>query len=109
MPNLQRDQHYNSIYNLGNRILHNKKTVTAAGTAVLLIGATQETLIVTIKALHTNTNMIYVGDFDVDSNNGYVLDAGEEVTLIVDNAQDNIYIDSDTNGEGVTYIAWYAA
>jgi hypothetical protein len=67
---------------------------------------------VIIKALHGNTNMVYVGANGVSSTTGFVLDAGESVTLngIEDAGTEQfldlskIYIDSDTNGEGVTVL-----
>ncbi len=106
---LLKDKNGIKLLNLGNYIIHGQKTISAAGTQeVLIADTTQTTMYVTIKALHANTNMVYVGDSDVSSANGYVLDSGEEITLCVDNAKDNIYIDVDTNGEGVSYIGWYA-
>ena len=87
-----------------------KKTVTAAGTEVPLTAAKTLARSVMIKALHANTNMIYVGANPVTSATGYVLDAGE--VLVLDGLEDGgndqfidlneIYIDADTNGEGVT-------
>lgn len=82
-----------------------KKTVTTAGTAVALgSGVVNGALMV--KALLANTNNIYVGNVsgDVASTNGLELDAGEVIIFeFVGNLSD-IYIDSDTNGEGVTWL-----
>jgi hypothetical protein len=79
-----------------------QKTVASAGTAEVL--ATNTTIkSVTIKALLANTNNVYVGDSSVDSSNGFELDAGESISLDINNLAD-IYIDVDTNGEGVSYI-----
>lgn len=89
---------------LASTVRNGKKAVTTAGSAVALAASTTLTHSVTIRALHANTNMIYVGDSSVDSTNGYVLDAGETVTLQIANLS-TVYIDSDTNGEGVTYLA----
>lgn len=80
---------------------HGKKTVTAAGTRVQLDNVT--TLSVTIKALSTNTGIIYVGNSGVTSSNGFQLLANESVSLAVDNLN-KIYLDSSVNGEGITYI-----
>ena|SRR3990167_2072259 len=57
-----------------------------------------------VKALHGNTNNVYVGgNTSVTTSNGYVLDAGEALCLDVDSPAD-VYIDVDTTGEGVSYI-----
>ena len=42
----------------------------------------------------------------VDSSTGFVLDAGEEVTIVIEHGETAIYIDSSVNGEGVSYIYW---
>jgi predicted secreted Zn-dependent protease len=84
-------------------VISGQKAVTTAGTEVVLDSSTA-VLSVTVKAKHGNTNMIYVGTNPVSSSTGFVLDAGEAVSLDVDNLAD-VYIDADTNGEGVSYIA----
>lgn len=58
---------------------------------------------VRVKALHANTGWIYVGQDGVTATTGYVLDAGEDVFLEVDNLAD-VYICPSVNGEGVSYI-----
>lgn len=80
-----------------------QKAVAAANTAEALVATSTPCLSVTVKAKHANTNMIYVGASDVTSSNGFVLDAGEAVTVDIDNVAD-VYIDADTNGEGVSFI-----
>lgn len=80
-----------------------QNTIASAGTAEVLAASTT-TKSVALKALHGNSNMIYVGKSDVDSTNGFVLDAGEGLVLEVDNLTD-IYIDADTSSDGVSYIA----
>jgi len=79
-----------------------QKTVTAAGTAEVL-ATTTAIISVTIKALRANTGNIYVGDSGVDSANGHVLERGASVSMDVDDLAD-VYIDADTNGEGVSYL-----
>ena len=79
-----------------------KKTVTTAGTAVQLGTATNINT-VTIKALNTNDGTIYIGDSGVDSTNGYELQRGDSLSLDIDNLT-SLYIDSDNDGEGVSYI-----
>ncbi len=58
----------------------------------------------TEAGIAANTGNVYVGSSSVDSTNGYVLDAGESVVITIDNLA-TVYLDVDTNGEGVTYIA----
>lgn len=78
-------------------------TVAAAGTAVALT-TSQAVKGVMIKALHDNAGMIYVGGSDVDSTTGYVLDGGEQLFLDIANLA-TVFIDSDENDDGVSYIA----
>jgi hypothetical protein len=86
-------------------ITHGQNTVAVPGTEEALGGNVpilngQKVL---IKALHTNTDAIFVGDSDVTSADGLVLYPGESVSLAVSNL--NIpYIDSVVAGEGVSYI-----
>ena len=91
-------QELEGLGTLGNGV----KTVTSAGTAEALASSTA-CRSVTIKATAGNTNNIYVGDSSVDSTNGFVLAAGETVSLEVKNL-DLVYIDADTSTEGVSYI-----
>lgn len=79
-----------------------KTTVTTAGTRVAL-GSSTTTASVTIKALISNTGLIYVGNNTVASTNGFQLSPGDTVSIDTDNLTD-INIDSAVNGEGVTYI-----
>jgi hypothetical protein len=79
-----------------------QKTVTSAGTAEAIASSTAIES-VTIKALADNTGNIYVGDSGVDSTNGFVLAAGETVSLDIDNLAD-VYIDAGTNDDGVSFI-----
>ena len=79
-----------------------QKTVTTAGTAEQL-ASTSTIKSIAIKALASNTGIIYVGNSGVDSTNGYELEAGEGITLLIDDPSD-IYIDSSVNGEGVSCL-----
>jgi hypothetical protein len=89
---------------LPNTIYNGQKTVSTAGSAEALASSQALVSGVQIKALAGNTNNVYVGDSDVDSNTGFVLAAGEEVFIEVDDLA-TVYLDVDTNGEGVSYIA----
>lgn len=81
--------------------LSGQKDVTAAGAAEAL-GTTQVYKELTIIAKSTNTGNIYVGDSTVDSITGMILPAGGFVSFhFVDIA--DVYIDSDVNGEGVSF------
>jgi hypothetical protein len=84
---------------------HGQTNVTTAGTEVALAASQALTEgIVTVKAKHANTGWIYVGKNPVTSSTGFVLDAGEQVTLTVDNIND-VYIDSSVDVEGVSWLA----
>lgn len=85
----------------GKSISNGIKTVTNAGTRVQL--GTQACRTVVIKALATNTGIIYVGSSTVSSANGFQLQQGESVALSV-NLLSVIYLDSSVNMEGVSYI-----
>lgn len=82
-------------------VYNGKTTVTTAGTRVVL-AASQAVKSVTIKALQTNTGIIYVGSSTVSSTNGFQLYAGDSVSLDIANLN-TVNIDSSVNGEGVTY------
>lgn len=79
-----------------------KTTVTTAGTAVVL-GSSTAIVSVTVRALASNTNKIYVGSASVSSSNGFQLSPQESISLDINNLS-KIFIDADTNGEGVSYI-----
>ena len=83
------------------------KAVTTAGTAVAL-GSQQLAGPILVKALTTNTGLVYVGNDgagDVLNTNGYPLAAGDQV--IFDHVANlaNIMVNSAVNGEGVAWIA----
>lgn len=86
--------------------LSGKKTITAAGTAEAL-GTTEINGPVAVKALSTNTGLIYVGNDgagDVSSANGFQLSAGEVVVFDMITLLSEIMVDAAVNGEGVTWI-----
>lgn len=86
-------------------ILSGKTTVTTAGTAVVLGNMTVDGPLM-VKALLANTNNIYVGNVsgDVSSSNGLELDAGDVIIFNYVGDLNNIWIDADTNGEGVSWL-----
>ena len=76
--------------------------VTTAGTQVVL-GADTACRSVHIKAKTGNTNNVYIGTSNVSSAlNMKVLAAGELLEIAVKNVTE-LWIDVDTNGEGVDY------
>lgn len=83
-------------------IYNGKKSVTTAGTRVTL-ASSQAVKSVTIKALSTNTGIIYVGDTSVASTNGFQLSAGETISMDIANLN-TVNLDSSVSGESVTYI-----
>jgi len=74
-------------------------SVTTAGTQVQL--ASHACRSATVKAKSTNTGLIYVGDLNVDSTTGFILSAGDSLSVDVNNTN-LIWIDSSVNGEGVS-------
>jgi len=88
---------------LPSAVYNGQKTVTTAGTAEALASSQELVSGVRIKALSGNAGNIYVGDSSVDSSNGFVLGAGEEIFVEIDDLA-KVYIDADNNGEGVSYL-----
>lgn len=79
-----------------------KKLVTTAGTRVQLASTTSIKGL-SVKALSTNTGLIYIGDVTVASSNGFQLSAGDEQSFDISDLA-SLYVDSAVNGEGVTYF-----
>jgi len=87
-----------------NALTVGQTVVTTAGTAVKILSTDEGDYTLIIKALSTNTGLIYVGNSDVDSTNGFELSAKEEAIIVIKEGSMDIYIDSSINGEGVSYI-----
>lgn len=83
-------------------VLNGKTIVTTAGTRVALAASTT-CVSVTVKALITNTGLIYVGNSTVSSSNGLQLSAGDTISLDIANLS-TVNIDAAVSGEGVTYL-----
>jgi hypothetical protein len=86
--------------------IFNGRKTTTAGTQVQLSATSVPIVSVTIKALSTNTGIVYVGDSSVDSTNGRELQAGEAIDIDISNLN-LIWIDVSVTGEGVSYSAIY--
>lgn len=84
---------------------HGVKTVTTAGTDVVLASSTAAKWVV-IQAQTDNTGNIAVGATGVDATEatgtGIILEAGDTITLPVDNLAD-VFIDASVSGEGVRF------
>ena len=87
-------------------IISSEKTVAAAGTAVAL-STSQRVKALTIIAKAGNTGQVYIGGSDVSSSTNDGLDAGETISFEAVNWMDiaDIFVDADTNGEGVDFYA----
>jgi len=96
------DNALKTIEQIPTSLSHAQKVVPTAGSRVQLTTAT--IVSITIKALSTNTGLIYVGGSGVTSANGFELSTGDSVTLAIDDA-DVIWLDSSVSGEGVSFIA----
>lgn len=84
-----------------------RKTVASAGTRERLVSTNTPCKLVTIQALYANTNEVVIGNSTVvasaGTRSGLALPAGASITLFVEDLY-NIYIDSVTTGDGVSYI-----
>lgn len=83
-----------------------QKNVTTAGTAVKLSTTSVPCTAVLVRAKIGNTQKIAIGPVGTTyaGNNGYVLSAGDAVSIPTVNLN-LIYIDSQVNGEGVYFLA----
>jgi len=84
-------------------IYNNHVNVSTAGTRVQLTSTSTTIQRVTIKANEDNVGNIFVGNSNVDSSNGIVISAGESVDIMIDNLN-KVYIDSETDGDGISYV-----
>ena len=88
-----------------------RKTVTSGGTAEAL-GSSTRIYRLTVQAETDNTNNVAVGDSSVvaaaGSERGAILSAGSSVDIYAADLAD-VYVDSVTDGEGVTFIYYTAA
>lgn len=82
--------------------VYNNKVTTTSGVRVALASSTPVKS-VTVKALSTNTGLVYLGNATVTSSNGHVLESGDCVDIDITNLA-TIYLDVSVTGEGVTYI-----
>jgi len=83
-----------------------QNTITAAGTAEILATARVVNCPVMVKALTTNTGLVYVGQVtgDGSSSNGLPLAAGDVIIFDFVGHLSEIWVDSAVNGEGVAWL-----
>lgn len=85
-----------------------RKVVAAAGTAEALSTDTARIISVAIQALPANTNEIVIGDSSVvaseGTRKGIALAPGDTISLNVTQLSE-VFLDAETNGEGVSYLA----
>jgi hypothetical protein len=79
------------------------KNVASAGTAEPLSAVGLGFVEVIIQAKKSNTGYIYLGDSSVDNTNGIQLQP-EASQALEDGDLADLYIDADTNGEGVVFF-----
>ena len=81
-----------------------EQTVAVPGTIEALVAAQQMVNCpVMVKALHSNTDLVYVCDPGVDSDNGLHLAADEVIIYDFVGNLANIWIDALVAGEGVRW------
>ena len=87
-------------------IADGRKVVTTAGTRVQVATASTPCRRITISALDTNTNVVVVGTSTcvaaAGTRRGIQLLPGASVDILLDDLN-KLYLDSVTNGEGITY------
>ena len=101
------------------KILTAQRAVTAAGTAEKIKETPEpfqsKVISVTVRANTGNAGNIYVrngDDVSSCSTTSYILSAGEVLTLDVHDIYDaylnlsKIWIDADTSGDGISYVAF---
>jgi hypothetical protein len=81
-------------------------TVVTAGSAVRLHANLAANAALMVKALPTNTGLMYVGQVegDVDSANGLPLAASEAVIFSFVGNLNQIWVDASVNGEKVAWL-----
>lgn len=89
---------------LHSSINNGTKSVAIAGTAETLVVATTPCKRVDIMALDTNTGKVWIGGSSIDktAKNGKYIFAAQSYTIEIDDLV-KIYLDVDTNGEGVVF------
>lgn len=82
-------------------LLDGTKTVTSSGTPEALVGSSTPCRGALVKALFTNTGVVYIGSA---SSQNFPLEPGESVSIPIDDLA-SLKVRVTTNGEGVAYLA----
>ena len=85
-------------------------TVSTSGTEVQLSNTTSRVSSIQVKALAANSGIVYFGDSDVTTTNGYELSAGNTVSVSFADAGGTVafstlYLDAASNGDKASWIA----
>ena len=85
-------------------------TVSTSGTEVQLSNTTSRVSSIQVKALAANSGIVYFGDSDVTTSNGYELSAGNTVSVNSADAGGTVafstlYLDAAGNGVKASWIA----
>lgn len=89
-------------------ITSGRKTVTSAGTAEALVGSATPCKYVMVSALLGNTNQVVIGDSGVKATTGatqegiILIPGNDPVRIDIDDVS-LLYVDAQTNGEGVAF------
>ncbi len=84
-----------------------EKVVTTAGTAVPLVAASQRVRALVLIAKSGNLGRVYWGGADIADTTNDGMDAGDVMPVTPENWLDlaDIFIDSDSDGEGYDFYA----
>ena len=84
-----------------------EKAVSTAGTAEAIAAASQRVKSLTVVAKAGNTGQVYLGGADIASSTNDGLAPGDSLLIPAVNWLDlnDVYVDVDTNGEGVDFYA----
>jgi len=96
-------QDLDNIVSNPSTIITGKTTTTAGAEEKVTIGSGALTIGVTVKAMSTNTGLVYLGISTVSSTTGFELSAGEQIFIPVSNLN-GVYLDVAVTAEGITYI-----
>lgn len=83
--------------------MNGRTVVTTAGTRQNL-GGERPNAPVAVKALAGNSGIVYVGNSNVSSANGFELSAGEVIIFDTVRHMQSIYVDAASNGDGVCWL-----
>ena len=84
--------------------------VSTSGTEVQLSNTSSLVSSIQVKALAANSGIVYFGDSDVTTTNGYELSAGNTVSVSFADAGGTVafstlYLDAASNGDKASWIA----